>query len=69
MSITAKLHIPNISCEHCTRTIVRETEGVRGVEKVAADPATKTVTYTVSGENVLAQVKKTLEEIGYPADA
>lgn len=67
MSVTVKLTVPGISCHHCTNTIQRETQDIAGVEKVEADVASKTATYTLKDENVLPVVKQTLVEIGYPA--
>ena len=67
MSYTVTLKIPNISCHHCTMTIARETKDLPGVEKVEADVANKTATYTLDNERALNAVKQTLVEIGYPA--
>ncbi len=41
MSVTVKLSIPNISCGHCTKTVMRETKDLPGVENVEADVETK----------------------------
>ena len=38
-----------------------------GVLTVAGDPQAKTATFTLASEAVLADVKATLVEIGYPA--
>jgi copper chaperone len=67
MSTTVTLSIPNISCHHCTATVVRETKDLSGVIKVEADVETKTATYTLENEASLGKVKQTLVEIGYPA--
>jgi copper chaperone len=67
MSVTVKLNIPNISCNHCVMTIQRETKDVAGVQQVQADAASKTATFTLENENALPKVKETLAEIGYPA--
>ena len=67
MSVTVKLSIPNISCGHCTKTVVRETKELPGVENVEADVDSKTATYTLESEAALSRVKETLAEIGYPA--
>ena len=67
MSVTVKLSIPNISCGHCTKTVVRETKDLPGVENVEADVDSKSATYTLESEAVLSRVKETLVEIGYPA--
>lgn len=67
MSLNVKLSIPNISCHHCTNTVMRETKDLPGVESVEADVQTKTATYTLKSEADLSRVKETLAEIGYPA--
>ncbi len=67
MSVTVKLSIPNISCGHCTKTVVRETKDLPGVENVEADVDSKSATYTLASEGDLSRVKETLVEIGYPA--
>lgn len=67
MSTVVTLSIPNISCHHCVNTIVRETQELAGVLKAEGSPKTKTVAFTVESEAVLANVKQTLVEIGYPA--
>ena len=67
MSVNIKLSIPNISCHHCTGTVMRETKDLPGVESVEADVETKTATFTLKSEADLSLVKETLAEIGYPA--
>jgi copper chaperone len=67
MAVTVQLSIPNISCQHCTKTVMRETQDLPGVEKVEADVETKTATFTLTSEADLSRVKETLAEIGYPA--
>lgn len=67
MSVTVKLSIPNISCGHCTKTVMRETKDLPGVETVEADVESKSATFTLASEADLSLVKETLAEIGYPA--
>ncbi len=67
MSVNVKLNIPNISCHHCTNTVMRETKDLPGVESVEADVETKTATFTLKTEADLSLVRETLAEIGYPA--
>lgn len=67
MSTTVTLNIPAISCGHCVMTIKRELSELPGVLAVAGDPQAKTATFTLENEGVLAAVKETLTEIGYPA--
>jgi copper chaperone len=67
MSNTVTLSIPNISCHHCTGTIVRETKDLPGVVQVEASVESKTATFTLEDEASLGGVKQALVEIGYPA--
>jgi copper chaperone len=59
--------VPAISCGHCTATIERELKFVDGLESVKAELESKQVIVEVQGDDVLAEVEKMLEEIGYPA--
>ncbi len=59
--------VPAISCGHCTATIERELKFVDGLESVKAELDSKHVTVEVQNDDVLAEVEKMLEEIGYPA--
>ncbi len=69
MAYSVTLKIPNIACEHCVKTIKRETQDVAGVVRVEADACSKTATYQLQSEAVLPQVKAVLREIGYPPEA
>lgn len=64
---TKTYRVPAISCGHCTATIERELKFVEGLESVKAELDSKQVTVEVKSEDVLAEVEKMLEEIGYPA--
>lgn len=59
--------VPGISCGHCTATIERELKFVEGLQSVKAELESKQVTVDVQSDDVLAEVEKMLEEIGYPA--
>jgi copper chaperone len=66
--MTSKTYsVPDISCSHCTATIERELQLIEGLESVRAELESKQVTVEVQREDVLAEVEKMLEEIGYPA--
>ena len=67
MSYNVTLNVPNISCHHCVMTIKRETKDLPGVISVDADAQAKTASYVLENEGVLATVKETLAEVGYPA--
>ncbi len=61
------LSIPNISCNHCVMTIKRESSFVDGANFVSGDIEAKTATFNVESDKVLAALKETLAEAGYPA--
>lgn len=63
------LKIPNISCEHCVKTIKRELEMLDSVASVTGDVETKLVTIEYVDGGDPEAVRKTLEEIGYPAES
>ncbi len=65
---TETLKVPNISCEHCVKTIKREREMLDSIAGVTGDVATKLVTIEYVDGGDPAEVRKTLEEIGYPAE-
>lgn len=67
MAVNVTLSIPNISCHHCTNTVMRETKDLPGVESVQADVQSKTATFILKSEADLSRVKETLAEIGYPS--
>ena len=69
MSLKVTLSVPNISCHHCTMSIVRETRELPGVLKVEGDVDAKSVTFELEDAASLGAVKQTLVEIGYPAAA
>ncbi|NPV09796.1 MAG: heavy-metal-associated domain-containing protein [Anaerolineae bacterium] len=63
-----RLQVPNISCQHCVRTITRELSVVPGVRKVSVDVEAKTVEVQYEGPATEARIRDTLEEIGYPPE-
>ena len=66
--MTTKIYnVPDISCGHCTATIERELKLVDGLDSVTAELDSKQVTVEVQSDDVLVEVEKMLEEIGYPA--
>lgn len=60
------LHVPNIHCGHCIRTITRELRRLPFVTSVEGSLERKEVAIEYVGDT-LDQIKKTLAEIGYPA--
>lgn len=63
-----KLQVPNVSCQHCVRTITRELAVTPGVKKVSVDVATKTVEVQYEEPATEARIRDTLKEIGYPPE-
>jgi copper chaperone len=58
--------VPNISCEHCIRTIRREVGALPGVSGVEGEVETQEVTVVYGGERALGKAIEILKEIGYP---
>ena len=67
MEITT-FSIPNISCDHCVKTIQKELGEVEGVLKVEGDPASKSINLEWDAPATLEKIKATLQEINYPAE-
>lgn len=66
----ATLTAPDISCGHCVATVERAVAAIPGVERVAADAATKRVTVAFDPTRVsLARIEAVLSEAGYPVEA
>ena len=69
MTITRTFRVPNISCEHCVRTIERELGEVKGITSVHADQASQQV--TVEWQETLLKwedIRALLQEINYPPE-
>ena len=61
--------VPNISCGHCVMTIKRELGELAGVESVAADADSKTVTVEWDSPATWESIRSLLTEINYaPAE-
>lgn len=63
---TKTVTVPNISCEHCTRTIEMELSDLKGVQTVNAEETSKQVTVTYDDSTSWEQIRALLEEINYP---
>jgi len=59
--------IPNISCDHCVRSIKNELSEMEGVTTVEGDSGEKSITVEFEPPATLEQIKETLKEINYPA--
>ncbi|MCW1969309.1 MAG: heavy-metal-associated domain-containing protein [Anaerolineae bacterium] len=64
--MTKTFNVPNISCQHCVRSIKNEVGEVAGVTSVEADAASKMVTVTWADPANWDQIKSLLVEIDYP---
>ena len=62
------LSIPNISCGHCVMAIKNELSELAGVVSVEGDPENKQVVIEWNAPADLEKIKKTLQEINYPAE-
>jgi cobaltochelatase CobN len=58
--------VPNISCDHCTRSIRNEVNDIAGVQSVQADSMTKVVTVVWQAPASWDEIKARLTEIDYP---
>lgn len=61
------LKVPDVSCEHCVRSIAGALTPVEGVESFNTDLATKTVSLRFNPDQVsLDTIEEALDEAGYP---
>lgn len=60
------LSVPDVSCEHCVRTINSSLGALTGIEKVDTDIPTKTVHLRYHPDQVsMQQIETTLDDAGY----
>jgi copper chaperone CopZ len=57
--------VTGMTCAHCRRAVTEEISGVGGVESVAVDLATGTVTVTASRPVDRADIAAAVDEAGY----
>ncbi|MBN2431764.1 MAG: heavy-metal-associated domain-containing protein [Acidobacteria bacterium] len=60
------ISVPDISCQHCLRTIQRELSALEGVSRVSGDVERREITVYWEAPADLDAVHDTLAEIGYP---
>ena len=66
MSMT-KLTVPDLSCDHCERTVTDALTPLSGVHQVAVDLPTKTILVTYDPQMVsITQLRDVLAEESYP---
>lgn len=58
--------VPNISCEHCVRTIEMELSELQGITRVSANQGNKQVQVEFEDPADEMQIKTLLTEINYP---
>ena len=58
--------IPNISCEHCLKSIDRELKYVDGVDYIDGNVEAKTVLVEYSDDAALDRARSALAEANYP---
>jgi copper chaperone len=67
---TSVLNVPDISCEHCERTIVNALGPISGVRQVNVDIPSKQVRVDYDESHVsLEQMKAVLQEEDYPVES
>ena len=67
---TSVLNVPDISCEHCERTIVNALGPIMGVRQVNVDIPSKQVRVDYDESHVsLEQMKAVLQEEDYPVES
>ncbi len=60
------LSIPDVSCEHCVKTINGALGSLQGVEAVSTDIPTKSVSLRYDPSKVsMKQIETTLDDAGY----
>jgi copper chaperone len=67
---TTVLNVPDISCEHCERTITNALTPVEGVRSVQVDIPTRQVRVEYDAAQVsVEQMKDVLQEEDYPVES
>ena len=61
--------VPKISCGHCVMTIRKELESLAGVTRVDGNPQTKTLVVEWQAPATEVEIRCTLTEINFPANA
>ncbi len=67
---TTVLNVPDISCEHCERTITNVLQPVAGVRKVSVDIPARQVHVDFDSDKInIDQMKNILQEEDYPVES
>ncbi len=60
------LSLPDVSCEHCVKTVNGALGALAGVSNVSTDIPTKTVHFSYDVAQVsLQKIEETLDDVGY----
>ena len=65
MSQTSTYTVVGMTCGHCVSSVSEEVGGIAGVEQVAVDLATGSLTITSAGRLDPDSVRAAVEEAGY----
>jgi len=60
------LEIQNLKCGGCANTIINKLSNLKGVQKVAVDNDTNTVSFDYENKDVLLATQDLLAKLGYP---
>jgi copper chaperone len=64
--VETTLSVPDVSCEHCVKTINGALGAVAGVEQVSTDIPSKTVHLTYdAGQVSMEKIEEVLDDAGY----
>lgn len=65
--VTAVLNLPDVSCEHCVKTVNEAIGNLPSVQNVQVDLQTKRVRFTYSPHDVeMKTIERALDDAGYP---
>ena len=65
MSQTTTYTVTGMTCSHCVSSVTEEVQEIPGVEDVAVDLPTGSVTITSAGPLAVDAVRAAVEEAGY----
>jgi len=64
--VETTLSVPDVSCEHCVKTINGALGAVTGIEQVSTDIPTKTVHLKYDAQQVsMEKIEEILDDAGY----
>lgn len=60
--------VPNISCEHCVKTIRNGLKELEGINLMEGDPDNRKIEVEYEDPATEAKIREKLKEINYPAE-